>query len=48
MEDKGNKIKIEAEFEKLNWETPILIILDKGKTEGGFTWDTGEGASYVS
>lgn len=42
MENKGNKIKIEVDTRKLDWEVPLLICLDKGKTEGGDRIDTYE------
>ncbi|MCK5028335.1 MAG: hypothetical protein KAR57_01785 [Bacteroidales bacterium] len=47
MDKKGNKIETNSCSEKLNWETPKLICLDKGKTEGGETHDvTKEATSY--
>lgn len=38
-----NKLKT---GEKLEWETPKLICLDKGKTEGGFTTGMQEDDTY--
>ncbi|MFC2152308.1 hypothetical protein ACFLSE_07245 [Bacteroidota bacterium] len=35
MKNKINIIKIDIDTKKLNWEPPVLISLDKGKTEGG-------------
>ena len=46
MEGKGDKIKIDLDSKKLDWVTPKLISLDKGKTEGGFTTGTAEGSTY--
>lgn len=42
MEDKGNKIKSEVNSHKLEWEKPMLICLDKAKTEGGHLATTTE------
>jgi hypothetical protein len=44
MEGKGNKIITDSK--KLKWEAPMLISLDKGKTEGGFTTGTTEDGTY--
>lgn len=46
MEEKGTKLMIEVEFEKLSWEAPKLISLDKGKTEGGGPQSLTEDDSY--
>lgn len=47
MEKKGNNLEINKNSEKLNWEAPKLICLDKSKTEGGETYNvTKEGTSY--
>ena len=35
MDEKGNKLKMDVDSEKLEWEIPVLVSLDKGKTEGG-------------
>ncbi|MFC2104095.1 hypothetical protein ACFLS4_01925 [Bacteroidota bacterium] len=35
MKDTEKKSEIDLNTIKLNWEPPILISLDKGKTEGG-------------
>jgi hypothetical protein len=48
MEDKRNIIKIDFESEKLNWEAPKLISLDKGKTEGGPGTGTESFTTYPS
>lgn len=46
MECKGNIIKIDFFSKKLDWETPKLISLDKGKTEGGGPQSLTEDDSY--
>lgn len=48
MEDQGKKIQIEFESEKLSWEAPKLISLDKGETEGGPGTGTESFTSYPS
>lgn len=48
MEDKGNKIKIDFDSKKLNWEVPKLISLDKSETEGGPGTGTESFTSYPS
>jgi hypothetical protein len=35
MNEMLNKLRIESDSEKLCWEAPKLISLDKSKTEGG-------------
>jgi hypothetical protein len=46
MDKKGNKENI-VSSSKLTWEAPKLICLDKGKTEGGETYNvTKEDTSY--
>lgn len=42
MEDKGNKIKINLNSRKLDWEAPVLLCLDKTKTDGGSSSATAE------
>ena len=46
MEEKDKNIE-QQQAEKLEWEAPKLISLDKGKTEGGVTYPvTNESTSY--
>lgn len=47
MEGKRNKIKIDADLKKNEWEAPKLISLDKGKTEGGGPQSLTEDDSYT-
>ncbi len=47
MDKKGIKIEIDGCSERLIWEAPKLICLDKGKTEGGTFTGEAEGTSYV-
>lgn len=35
MDGMRNKIEINTDTKKIEWEVPKLISLDKGKTEGG-------------
>jgi len=48
MEEKNKEIKINemSKPEKLLWEVPKLICLDKGKTEGGSYQRGTEDGSY--
>ena len=47
MDEKGNKLKIDINSKKLDWEAPKLISLDKGKTEGGPKTETYEDVDYT-
>ena len=45
MEEKFEKNIKREEESKLEWESPKLFCLDKGKTEGGYTAGTPEDTS---
>jgi hypothetical protein len=42
MDEMRKKEITNMNSEKMNWEPPVLISLDKGKTEGGFRTETYE------
>ena len=47
MEENRKDILKDRSFEKIEWETPKLYLLDKGRTEGGVPAGIAEDDSYT-